>query len=229
MVRAAVIAAGLALGLGACASVGVGEAPREFVAAPPVVQGATAGRVLEEHKLGPFDRIKIDVYRRPELSIQNATVDAKGEIVMPLIGPVKAGGKTRDEFAAYLTAELAKDFVNPNVQVTVLEAMSERVVLNGAVKTPGMLAVNGSTTLMQAITLGGGADINADLRNVLVIRTIDNKRMGARYDFIAIRQGRAPDPEILPGDLIVVEHSKVKSAWAQILTSLPIVGIFTAF
>jgi polysaccharide biosynthesis/export protein len=229
MVRAAVTAAGLALSLGACTTVGVGEAPREFVAAPPEAQGAAATRVAEEHRLAPFDRIKIDVYRRPELSVQNATVDAKGEIVMPLIGPVKAGGKTRDEFTTYLTAELAKDFVNPNVTVTVLEQMSERVVLNGAVKTPGMLAVNGSTTLLQAITLGGGTDANADLRNVLVIRNIDNKRMGARYDFGAIRQGRAPDPEILPGDVIVVENSKIKSMWSQVLTSLPIIGLFTAF
>ena len=213
--------------VGACASGGAGVTDSsEFVAVPMAAAAPSAGSVATDHRLGPNDKLRVNVFRRPELSVDGAVVDSRGQIVMPLLGPIDVAGKTRDELTAQLTAELSRDIVNPNVTVTILEAVSERVTLDGAVKQPGLFTVNGPATLLQVITLGGGPLKEADLRKVLVKRTSDDVVTFAKFDLDAIRKGRAPDPQILPGDTIVVENSRMKSAWSQILTSIPVVGIF---
>lgn len=232
MVRAAVGALIATLTLSACASgerMTAGADQFSGMQAAATTTGGSTARVSADHKLGPYDRLRINVFRKPELSVDNAVVDGQGQIVMPLIGPVDVLGKTRDELATALRTELSHDIVNPIVTVTVLEAVTEQVTLNGAVKRPGLFTVSGKATLLQVITLGGGTDINADTRNVLVMRTLEGARKYAKFNLDVIRRGQAEDPEILPGDFIVVENSRVRTMWSQILTSLPVIGMFTTF
>jgi polysaccharide export outer membrane protein len=53
--------------------------------------------------------------------------------------------------------------------------------------------------------------------------------MGARFDLTDIRSGTTPDPQILPGDVVVVGFSQVRGIYRDILDAAPLFNIFTRF
>src|SRR3546814_6831583 len=57
---------------------------------------------------------------------------------------------------------------------------------------------------LQAVALAKGPTRLASLSRVVVVRQSDGQRKAAMFDLGAIRKGEAPDPEILPGDTIIV-------------------------
>ena len=67
---------------------------------------------------------------------------------------------------------------------------------------------------------------DAKLNEVLIFRTVDGERMGGRFDVVAIRAGRMPDPLILPNDVVVVGFSSVRGLYRDILQAAPILGAF---
>ena len=75
---------------------------------------------------------------------------------------------------------------------------------------------------MQIVAMSGGLDGASSDSTVVVFRQDAGKRYAARFDFDAIRQGKAADPAILPGDVIVANSSALKSAWGDFLKALPI-------
>jgi polysaccharide export outer membrane protein len=55
---------------------------------------------------------------------------------------------------------------------------------------------------------------------------VGGKRQAAAFDLTAIRRGEATDPQVYPGDIVVVDGSRVKAVEKQIFQSIPILGIF---
>ena len=54
-----------------------------------------------------------------------------------------------------------------------------------------------------------------------------DKRQAAAFDLTAIRRGQAEDPQIYPGDIVVVDGSAIKATQKQILQSIPFLGLQT--
>ena len=79
---------------------------------------------------------------------------------------------------------------------------------------------------MQAVALAGGTTEDANARRVAVFRTIGGQRQAAAFDLTAIRHGQAKDPEIYPGDIVVVDGSSVKSGFKKFVQSIPLLAIF---
>lgn len=100
------------------------------------------------------------------------------------------------------------------------------VTVDGAVRDGGSFPVAGPTSLIRAIAMAKGTTEDANARRVAVFRTIGGKRQAAAFDLTSIRRGEAADPEIFPGDIIVVDGSKVKAVQKQILQSIPLLAIF---
>jgi len=94
------------------------------------------------------------------------------------------------------------------------------------VKDGGSFPVGGPISLIQAVALAKGTTEDANARRVAVFRTIGGQRQAAAFDLTSIRRGEAPDPEIYPGDIVVVDGSSVKAAQKQILQSIPLLAIF---
>jgi polysaccharide export outer membrane protein len=61
---------------------------------------------------------------------------------------------------------------------------------------------------------------------VAVFRTIDGRRAAAAFDLTSIRRGEAKDPPIYPGDVVVVDGSKVKETEKQLFQALPLLYVF---
>ena len=56
---------------------------------------------------------------------------------------------------------------------------------------------------------------------VVVVRRMDGQRQAAMFDLGAIRKGAAPDPEILPGDQLIVGLSRAKAILGGALVAVP--------
>jgi polysaccharide export outer membrane protein len=132
---------------------------------------------------------------------------------MPLLGEVPAAGKTAQEIEQDLTRKLgAKYLKNPQVTVFVRDHNSQSVTIEGAVMKPGVVPIRGKLSLVQLVATSGG--LNNDLydKDITVFRMINGERTSSVYDIDDIRAGKAPDPELKSGDVVVVDNSARKVA-----------------
>lgn len=204
------------------ASAGTNELPP-----PDTTTTVGAYKGVSEYRIGPQDLLEVNVFQVAELN-RTVRVNTSGDISLPLIGVMKAGGRTVQELEADIAKSLdAKFLQNPQVTVFVKEFTSQRVTLEGAVKTPGIYPLTGKTTLLQAIAMAQGLDPLADLKGIVIFRVVDGKKMGARFDIKAIRSGAAADPQVYGDDIIVIDQSGSKTAFRRIMESLPIFNMFT--
>lgn len=214
---------GLALSLSACATVpdaSSGEAAYALMPAPAPV-GA-------DYHIAPDDVLKIDVYREPGLSLSDAAVNAAGNLRMPLIGDVPVAGLSANEAADVIAGRLGERYlVSPQVSVFIKKAVSRRVTVDGEVREPGVFPIDGRLTLLQAVAMAKGPTRIASLREVVVLRQADGQRQAAMFDLNAIRANKADDPEILPGDTIILGLSRAKAILAGALLAAP--ALTTAF
>jgi polysaccharide export outer membrane protein len=168
--------------------------------------------------VGPQDVLDVTVYQAPDLS-KTVQVAEDGAVNLPLTGQIMAAGKSPSQLEREIEARLKVRYMkSPQVTVFVKEYNSQRVTLEGAVKNPGVFPLRGHETLMQVIAKGGGLDRQISSSDVVIFRTENGDRTVTRYDINAIRSG-APDPQVLAGDVVVVDDSMAKQG-LQILRSL---------
>ena len=161
---------------------------------PDTTTNAGAYEGVSDYRIGPQDLLEISVFQVADLN-RTVRVNTSGDISLPLIGVMRAGGRTTQELEADIAKSLdAKFLQNPQVTVFVKEFTSQRVTLEGSVKKPGIYPLTGRTTLIQAIAMAEGLDQLADLKGIVIFRVVDGKKMGARFDIKAIRSGAAADP-----------------------------------
>lgn len=172
------------------------------------------------YRIGPQDVLRIMVWGHPDLSasmmssvIQGAqtstsqvtgrVVQANGELFMPLVGNIQAAGLTVPEFRARLSKALEKYIKEPQVEVDVAGFRSQRVAMNGEVRTPGLVPLTDvPLTLSRALAQAGGATAAADLERVVLTRG------GQRFEINAyamLYEGDFRQDTLLrDGDLITV-------------------------
>lgn len=183
-----------------------------------------------DYRVGAQDLLEISVFGVKDLA-KEVRVNSNGQISLPLIGGVMAGGKTIPELEGELARKYAEGFLqNPQVSVFVKEYTSQRITVEGAVKKPGIFPITGRTTLLQAIALAEGVDDKtADLGGIVVMRQVSGKRQAAVFDLRQVRKGNTEDPQLYGDDIVVVEQSGSKTAFRRIIESVPALGIFAWF
>jgi len=190
---------------------------------------SSAADVLPDYVLGPQDSISVRVFREPDLSLDNVTVDSGGRFDMALIGKVVATGKTPDELSDEIRQRYDQYLVKPMVSVNVLTVNSKRLTVEGAVGSPGVFPLASNSDLLSAVALAGGPTDIAKMSEVAVFRKINGQDMVAAYDLARIRSGELANPQILPGDIVVVGFSGLKQGARQILLTVPLISIFRPF
>lgn len=222
-VRGLSLLAGL-LALAACADTRGGSIPYDQpLAAPDEVHFQT---LATDYKIAPMDKLTIKIFKMEDLT-GDYDVDLAGNISLPLVGQIQAANLTTAQLDDQLTQKLGDKYLeHPDVSVAIKSSTAHVVTVDGAVKDGGSFPVAGPTSLIRAIAMAKGTTEDANARRVAVFRTIGGKRQAAAFDLTSIRRGEAPDPEIFPGDIIVVDGSKVKAVQKQILQSIPLLAIF---
>jgi polysaccharide export outer membrane protein len=222
------LGAGFAIGTAvlttACADTRGGSIPYDRVLSAPDEPKVQA--VAEDYKIAPLDKLAIKVFKSDDLS-GDYRVDLAGHISMPLIGEVEAANLTTAQLDEKLKDLLGqKYFEHPDVAVAIKESTAHVVTVDGAVNQAGQYPAMSAMTLIQTIALARGTSEDANPRRVAVFRMVGGRREGAAFDLTAIRRGEANDPAIYPGDIVVVDGSKIKETEKQILQAFPIIGLF---
>jgi polysaccharide export outer membrane protein len=106
--------------------------------------------------LGPDDQIEIRALHVEEISDKPFRIQPNGNIRLPMIGEVTAGGLTVGELEATLSSRLKEYYIDPQVTVTVTEFRSQPVSVVGAVTNPGVHQLEGHKTLLQMLSMAGG-------------------------------------------------------------------------
>lgn len=174
----------------------------------------------------PLDRLQVSVFREPELSVEDVQVDEGGRVLLPLVGPMSAAGKTTEALSAEISEKLRKYIREPQVSVTVKQAAVRRVTVAGSVMEPGVYPMEGRTTLLQAVALAKGPSQVASLNQTIIFRTVNGQRTAARFDLDKIARGKDADPEVLPGDTVAIGSSKFKTAWRDIVLTMRSFNVF---
>lgn len=189
-----------------------------------LMPAATANNSIRNYRIGPLDTIAITVFQEPDLSVKGLQVDAVGNVVIPLIGEVQAGGKTSGGLGDEISHKLDRYLEHPVVAVTVQESVSQRVTVEGAVIDAGVYEIKGKTSLLDALAMAKGLSRTAAYDDIAIFRIIDGKRTGALFHVGQIYRGQAEDPEIIGSDVVVVGRSAIKALWLDILTASPLIS-----
>jgi polysaccharide export outer membrane protein len=208
----------------ACADTRGGSIPYDKPLAAP--DEVTFQTLESNYKIAPMDKLAIKVFKMEDLTGEY-DVDLAGNISLPLIGQLEAANLTTAQLDDQLTEKLGEKYLeHPDVSVAIKSSTAHVVTVDGAVKDGGSFPVGGPTSLIRAIAMAKGTTEDANARRVAVFRTVGGQRQAAAFDLTSIRRGEAPDPQIYPGDIIVVDGSSVKAAQKQVLQSIPLLAIF---
>jgi polysaccharide export outer membrane protein len=215
-------AAGLAFVLAAPA-LSASAATRSTSASLPPPNATDMSQGLDAYRIGPMDKLDVTVFQVKDLT-GVVDVDAAGNISLPLIGSVRASGRTTREVSKEIADRLRSGYVkDPQVTVMVKEAVSQKVTVEGAVLKPGVYPIVGHTTLSTAVALAEGADPQrANEKRVRLIRTVNGQRLQASYNLVDIRRGSVQDPDVYGNDVIVVESSRGKGLLRDLATASPL-------
>ena len=174
--------------------------------------------------IGPLDTIQVDVFNVPDLS-REMQVDASGRIAMPLVGTVDARGKTAQELATLVETALRGRYVrNPEVTVNIKSSVSQVVTIDGQVVEPGLYPVTNQMTLLRAIASAKGMNEFARTEEVVILRTVDGRKMAGLYNVEAIRRGAYDDPPIFANDVIVVGDSPQRRLFRDFVSVAPLLA-----
>lgn len=157
--------------------------------------GAFTDTLNRPYLLGSGDKVRITVFGQDNLT-RSYTVDGGGAVAMPLIGTVKAQGRTLRQLEGGIRTRLADGYLrHPNVTVEI-ETYRPFFIL-GEVRNPGQYPYVSGMTVQTAVAIAGGYTPRARHEPVTVTRQIQSR----------IVHGRVPAGHpVRPGDTINVSE-----------------------
>lgn len=110
----------------------------------------------QDYRVGEGDVLKITVYGHNDLTTIER-IGGEGTIKFPLIGVIKVSGLTVSSIADKIASLLADGYiVSPQVTVFIEEFASQKVVIMGEVRSPGLYELKGTTTFLELVSKAGG-------------------------------------------------------------------------
>ena len=167
------------------------------------------GDVDQEYRMGVGDKISIQVWKSPELSIQ-VPVRPDGKISAPLVGDVQVAGVSTSELSAELTTEFSQYVRNPQVTVIVLDPVSadflHRVRVTGAVKSPLSLTYRQGITVLDLVLEAGGLTEFASANNAKLYRKFGDgvQVFSVRLDDILEKGAIDTNFVLSPSDILAI-------------------------
>jgi polysaccharide biosynthesis/export protein len=125
-----------------------------FLLALPII--AAAQVAPENYLLGPDDQIVVRVMDIEETTDKPIRLDLRGDVDLPFVGAVHAGGLDARQLKQLLTEKYSRFVRNPQVSVAVAEFRSQPVSVLGEVAKPGVHQLEGNKSLYEVLSLAGG-------------------------------------------------------------------------
>lgn len=172
-------------------------------AAPPA-QNTPRPAMTDSYILDASDVITVTVFKEPTLS-GGLLVRPDGMISMPLLGDIKAAGKTPLQLADEISSKLKQYVQDPNVTVVLGQMNSKKVYLIGEIGRTGPVEMTPGMTLLEAISTAGGLGSYANAKKIYILRNEGGKQQKIPVQYKKALRGDGSLNLILhPGDTIVV-------------------------
>jgi polysaccharide export outer membrane protein len=155
--------------------------------------------------IGVADVVRVDVWKDEALSTE-AVVRPDGTITIPLVGELRAQGRTAGQLQQDAAQRLATVINDAVVTVSVVEVNSYRFTVAGNVERPGLFTARYYLTVSEALALAGGPNRYAATDDVVIVRPMNGtlQRIPIDYDRILSGMGPEQDLVILTGDTVQV-------------------------
>lgn len=124
---------------------------------------------VPEYILGPGDVVEVSVWGHMDL-FRTITIRPDGKLSLPLIDEVQAAGLTSRQLDEVITKLLSQHIPEPKVAIIVTEFKSKKAYIVGEVNKPGVYPLFGETTLLEAISMAGGVNKEANLKKGVILR-----------------------------------------------------------
>jgi polysaccharide export outer membrane protein len=150
--------------------------------------------------------VRVSVWKDPGLST-DAVVRPDGTITLPLVGELRAAGRTAAELQKDAETRFKTVVNEAVVTVSVVEINSYRFTVAGNVQNPGLFTSRYYVTVSEALALAGGPNRYADTDDIVIVRSAPNgtlDRIRINYDGILTGTNPEQDIAILPGDAVRV-------------------------
>lgn len=173
--------------------------------------------------LGPGDQVVLVVPAlAAEFAGKNFRIDGSGDLTLPVVGMIHAGGKTVQAVQDDIKAHLNPILQTPDVVLSVSEFTSQPVSVLGAVTQPGIRQLQGHKTLFEVLSLSGGlrpdagttVEITRDLKhNSLPLPNATPSSTGqfsvAIVKLKNVMNASAENIIIMPGDTVFVPKAEI--------------------
>ena len=148
-----------------------------------------------QYTLGPGDILRINVFKHKDIT-GDYRIDGSGNVSFPLVGNIKAEGKTAQQFKENLIERLKAGYlVNPNVSIEVTNYRPFFIL--GEVNSPGNFPYQNGMTVINAVALAGGFTNRADKNDITITRIVGGKETKIRASLSHV---------VMPGDTIDVSQ-----------------------
>jgi len=168
-----------------------------------------ASRVANPHQLsylmGPGDMLEISVWKEEGLQKQ-VLIRPDGGITYPLVGELKAGGRTVAQLQKSIVKSIKRFIPDPVVTVAVLKVNNNKVYVVGKVVRPGEFIAEQYIDVMQVLAMAGGLNSFAKASDIKILRRINGIERAMRFDYDVVSQGEGLAQNIIlkSGDVVVV-------------------------
>jgi polysaccharide biosynthesis/export protein len=182
-------------------------APDAPAATPEKANPGEDAESTQDFVIGAEDVLSISVYDQPQFTVTNQSVRPDGIVSMPLVGEVKAMGKTPRDLEAEISKILSDKYLRttPRVMVIVNSVKSRYFMIEGGVNKPGRFDLLVPTTILQALVNAGGFHEFANTKKINLLR---EGKVIVVFNFNDAIKGKHTEKNVYlkHGDLIAVKE-----------------------
>ena len=148
--------------------------------------------------------------------LQVRTVDAKGDLYMPIIGTLHCEGMTRTELADQIAKRIIDGGYIADAAVNIQFA-DMKVFVMGEVARPGQFDVTrDQITILEALAMAGDMTIYGNRENVTVVRKESGQTKTYRLNLLDAQCFASPAYYLQQGDVVYVQPKKQRAATGEI-------------
>ncbi len=159
----------------------------------------------EQYMVGAGDVLFLNVWKDTALSRQ-VTVLPDGTVSLPLIGQIKASGKTVQALEEEIREKIQKYLPDPVLDISVQAVNSMIFYAIGKVRAPGRYVTHGNINVLQALAIAGGLDKHASEGDIKIYREEHYQTTIFSFDYDDVVDGEHLEQNIRlrRGDVVVV-------------------------
>jgi polysaccharide export outer membrane protein len=159
----------------------------------------------EGYLIGPGDVLDISVWKDEALT-RSCVVRPDGSISFPLIGDVRAAGRTVSQLKAEMEKKIDQYVPQTTLSLDVKQVNSLVIFVIGKVNAPGRFYMIADVDVLQALATAGGLNVFAKRSKIKIFRHEKNETTIFPFDYDEVVDGIRLEQNIRlkRGDIVVI-------------------------